>query len=140
LCPKNRSNPWHVLINLPQLTHRGYYPDAVTASKVYDDAARKYLGENAVLNFPDRNKGSDDEQQAEIEAYVARAKQKRSLKEAQESGKKKKRERGGEGGEVKVRETRKRTKKEAVVTKEVKKVEEKPPVPVNAVDDHRCGW
>jgi hypothetical protein len=37
--------------------HLGVFDDKVDAAKAYDAAARKYHGEFAVLNFPDRTPG-----------------------------------------------------------------------------------
>ena len=40
--------------NSGRLIHLGYFGDPSEAARAYDDAARKYHGEFAVLNFPER--------------------------------------------------------------------------------------
>jgi len=58
-----RGTYWHkrhrrwcctVSINKKQTTI-GYFHDKISAAKAYDRAAIKYYGENAILNFPERN-------------------------------------------------------------------------------------
>jgi hypothetical protein len=50
-----RSNKWRARINANgRRIHLGMFDDKVDAAKAYDTAARKYHGEFAVLNFPDR--------------------------------------------------------------------------------------
>jgi hypothetical protein len=49
------SNKWVAQINANgRRIHLGVFDDEVDAAKVYDAAAKKYHGEFAVLNFPDR--------------------------------------------------------------------------------------
>jgi hypothetical protein len=50
-----RSNKWRAQINVNgRRIHLGMFGHKVDAAKAYDSAARKYHGEFAVLNFPDR--------------------------------------------------------------------------------------
>jgi hypothetical protein len=50
-----RLNKWMAQINANgRRIHLGVFDDEVDAAKTYDAAARKYHGEFAVLNFPDR--------------------------------------------------------------------------------------
>lgn len=51
---KNKSNPWKAQIRINKKTrlHLGYFSDEIEAAKSYDEAARKYHGEFACVNFP----------------------------------------------------------------------------------------
>ena len=44
--------------NISKRLHLGYFQDEIEAAKVYDEAAKKYHGEFAILNFPDDSNGT----------------------------------------------------------------------------------
>jgi HNH endonuclease len=55
-----RGKPWRASIRVDgKKSYLGFYADEAAAAVAYDDAARKFYGEFACLNFPDRRVASN---------------------------------------------------------------------------------
>ena len=56
---KHRNKPWQVSIQVKKKRiYLGYYSTEIEAAKAYDNAAKKYYGDFAHLNFPERSENS----------------------------------------------------------------------------------
>jgi len=54
VCWKKRNRRWTAAITFEKKKiHLGYFKNEIDAAKAYDEAAKKYHGEFACLNFPD---------------------------------------------------------------------------------------